>query len=77
VTFDDDMAFLMFAGGRKIVSLKKLGLTWPPPAEFYFLGFKLKLTRHSELTDEQRESMTHVCRCAEYFPTGDNYLPPK
>lgn len=68
MTFEDDMAYLQFDGGLKIVALKKLGLEWPPPENIVVAGFPMTQTRRSQLTDEQREGMTHVCRCAEYRP---------
>lgn len=68
MTFDDDMAWLMFDGGKKIVPLKSLGLDWPPPEVIEVAGFKMKRARLSTITDEQRQAMTHVCRGAEYFP---------
>lgn len=68
MTFDDDMLALEFDGGRKLVPLKKLGLEWPPPDKIEVAGFPMKQTRRSQLTDEQRQDMTHVCRCAEYRP---------
>ena len=66
MTFDDDMAKLIFDGGEKWASLKSLGLEWPPPEEIVVLGFPLKRIRMSSITDEQRSDMTHVFRGAEY-----------
>lgn len=69
MTFDDDMAFLQFDGGLKRVPLKSLGLSWPPPENINIGGFQMTRSRMSDLTDEQRAEMTHVCRCAEYLPS--------
>ena len=66
MTFDDDFVRLNFQGGTKIIRCKLLGLTWPPPEEIDIEGFKLKRIRLSSITDEQRKTMTHVCRGAEY-----------
>lgn len=71
MTFDDDMAFLMFDCGRMNVSLLKLGLSWPPPEKITVWGFPMKRTRMSTITDEQRAGMTHVCRAAEFVPDAE------
>lgn len=71
MTFDDDTLILMFDGGRKIAYVKKCGLQWPPPELIEIQGFKMRQTRRSEITDEQRAGMTHVCRCAEYYPVRE------
>lgn len=68
MTFDDDVAYLMFDGGRRIYTLKSLGLDWPPPELISVQGFDMKLARRSQIPDELRAKMTHVCRAAEYFP---------
>ena len=71
MTFDDDMAYLQFDGGLKIVPISALGLSWPPPEKIEVAGFPMQRTRLSSLTDEQRKGMTHVCRAAEYKPSND------
>lgn len=70
MTFDDDLAILVFDHRTLRPSLKSLGLSWPPPERIEVSGFSMTLNRMSQLTDEQRAGMTHVCRCAEYFPEG-------
>lgn len=71
MTFDDDLLVLMFDGGRKMVALKTLHLEWPPPDIITFQSFQMKQTRRSQITDAQREQMTHVARCAEYYPVKE------
>lgn len=68
MTFDDDHLVLEFDGGTKRVLLKKIGIDWPPPERINVMGFDMVQTRRSQLTDEQRAEMTHVCRGAEYYP---------
>jgi hypothetical protein len=79
-TFDDDMVRLNMSIGTFTFPCKEVGLTWPPPERLFVEGPKLReandedpqgevLIRDgiSEITDEQREQMTHVVRGAEYF----------
>lgn len=71
MTFDDDMMVLRFDGGTKFIPIKFAGMDWPPPEEFEIGGFKMKMSRRSQLTDDQRAGMTNVCRCAEYYPVRE------
>lgn len=66
MTFDDDTIILVFTGGKRYHSVKKLNLSWPPPEHVEYYGFRMRRSRMSEITDEQRRGMTHVARCAEY-----------
>lgn len=67
MTFDDDhMVFMMLTGKPKRVFLKAVNLTWPPPLLVTFMEFPFRRISMSEITDEQRQAMTHVCRGAEY-----------
>jgi len=67
MTFDDDfMQFKMLSGKPKRLTLKSQNLEWPPPLVVNFMGFPFRRTTCSDLTDAQREGMTHVCRGAEY-----------
>jgi hypothetical protein len=72
MTFDDDFIRIPISVlDRNInVTLKTLGLEWPPPEEFIWLGLVYKRERYSEITDEQRAGMTHVVRGAEYSYVG-------
>jgi hypothetical protein len=80
VTFDDDMIRLNLSVGSPTIPLVRLGLSWPPPERLY-LGdggaireatpddderYVLRRVSMSQFTDEQRASMTHVFRGAEY-----------
>lgn len=69
MTFDDDFVQVQFAGGLKRIYCNSIGVEWPPPETLEILGFECKLLRHSQITDEQRETMEHVCRGAEYEVT--------
>ena len=40
--------------------------SWPPPEFVLHNGKKYQRIRYSEITDEERETMTHVCRGGEY-----------
>jgi len=66
MTFDDDFVQLTMQGGTKRYSCKDLGYTWPPPDEITWGGFLFEQIRRSQITDEQREGMSHVMRGAEY-----------
>lgn len=77
MTFDDD--FVIVGGVR--ATLKSLGLEWPPPP---FMQINMhgeapelfvKRLRCSEITDEQRAGMTHVCRGALYEKCSPADLP--
>lgn len=55
MTFDDDMIeFLVLSGGPKWVTLKSQG------------GFPYRRISMSEITDAERQKMTHVFRGAVY-----------
>lgn len=80
ITFDDDFVRLNMSVGSHSIPLVKLGLAWPPPERLYFEAegiirevtdgdeawAVMKQTRRSQITDEMRAEMTHVCRGAEY-----------
>lgn len=72
MTFDDDFLRIpVQIIDRNInITLKTLGLEWPPPEEISYSGLIYKRERYSEITDEQREGMTHVARGAEYSYVG-------
>jgi len=73
MTFDDDflrlptaiLASLGFAG-KQDVFCRALDIDWPPPERLNIAGVALVRISISEITDEQRAGMTHVCRGAEY-----------
>ena len=70
-TFKGDIVRLPTAAmGDLNIPLVKLGLEWPPPEELAFSGLLYRRIRCSQITDEQRESMTHVIRGAEYEYVG-------
>lgn len=67
MTFDDDMIqFLVLSGGPKWVTLKSQGLEWPPPPKIGFFGFPYRRISMSDITDAERQKMTHVFRGAVY-----------
>ena len=68
MTFDDDFCQMVLSGGTKRFTCKTLGYTWPPPEQIVWGGFHFVRIRYSEITDEQRADMEHVCRGAEYKP---------
>lgn len=68
MTFDDDFVMFQTEAGPRRVFLKNIGKTWPPPERIDLMGFMYRRERMSEITDEQRAEMTHVCRGAEYIP---------
>lgn len=68
MTFDDDYLQLVFDGGIRRVTCRQAGVEWPPPQRLDIGGFTMVQSRRSEITDEQRQGLTHVCRGAEYFP---------
>lgn len=71
MTFDDDFCRIWFLTGAKNIPCKNLNINWPPPDKISIEGFEFSRTRFSNITDEQRETMDHVCRGAEYKSTGE------
>ena len=69
MTFDDDFLRLVFDHGVKNVTCKSVGIDWPPPPMLDVGGFILLRKSYSQITDEQREGLTHVARGAEYLPS--------
>lgn len=68
MTFDDDFVQLQFSDGQKRrVFCKPNSIDWPPPATLALGGFRFTQLSCSELTDEQRAGMSHVCRGAAYL----------
>ena len=81
MTFDDDYVQLLDANGKVIgqVLCKKINMEWPPPPVIVVTGggpgspypvptTEFQRIRYSQLTDEERKAMSHVCRGAEYRP---------
>jgi len=68
MTFDDDYLRVHFLTGYKNIICKSLGINWPPPEILNIGGFDFKRIRYSQITDEQRDGMEHICRGAEYKP---------
>lgn len=77
MTFDDDYIHFCLSTGPLRATCKELGLNWPPPERIVVVGRPLssivfRRIRHSQITDDERRAMTHVCRGAEYVhDTGD------
>jgi hypothetical protein len=67
MTFDDDFVQIDFGDGviRRARCLSNK-IEWPPPQILDFGGFKFDRVSVSEITDEQRAGMSHVCRGAAY-----------
>lgn len=69
MTFDDDFLWVELAAGRhRHIACKAAGVSWPPPERVNLYGFWYQRERYSQITDEQREKMTHVARGARYVP---------
>lgn len=66
MTHDDDFVVLQFDHGIIRQPCRALGLKWPPPETIEVFGIRMQRNRFSQITDEQRATMTHVCRGAEY-----------
>lgn len=82
MTFDDDYIQLRLSTGPMRVPLKQLGIDWPPPEFIEITGGpfstpRFRRVRFSQITDEQRKRMTHVCRGAEYVHDGPDGPPSK
>lgn len=66
--FEDD--FMLMEGGP--LAGKRCGVAfWPPPVEVRWTDpekvvYTYDRTSFSQITDEQRDKMTHVCRGAAY-----------
>jgi hypothetical protein len=67
MTFDDDFLQLNFGDGvvRRAQCLPNR-IDWPPPPVLDLFGFKFQRESFSQITDEQRAGMSHVCRGASY-----------
>ncbi len=70
MTFNDDFARIHWPAprGTKDVFLKLNHLHWPPPPRIYLESTHFKRISMSQITDEQRRTMTHVARGAVYYP---------
>jgi hypothetical protein len=68
MTYDDDFCQIEMTGGTKRFKCKALGYAWPPPTTIDWQGFSFDQVSCSEVTDDQRKTMTHVCRGALYKP---------
>ncbi len=68
MTFKDDFCRIHFSSGHKNITCDSLKIGWPPPKIIDFGGFNFKRIRYSQITDKQRNGMTHVIRGAEYQP---------
>lgn len=66
MTFDDDFAEVPFLTGVRRVTLRSLGIEWPPPERLEIMGFGFQRVSMSEISDEARASMSHVARGAAY-----------
>ena len=72
MTFDDDFVLVNFTGGKKRLRCTDLSIDWPPPEILDIGGFKFTRERYSQITDEERATMSHVCRGAEYNPEEES-----
>lgn len=83
MTFEDDFVQLNLPNGRGPLrqTCKALGVDWPPPEFIALAGGPFstpvyRRVRYSEITDEQRQGMTHVCRGAEYVHDHERPAEP-
>lgn len=72
MTFADDFVRLKLDNGLLSYTCIHLGLKWPPPTTFEFLGFPMRRVSMSKITDEQKRAMTSICRGAEYEVDEDS-----
>lgn len=68
MTFDDDFLQIEFAIGPRRVLCRSAGVEWPPPERLNIMGFEFQRASYSQITDEQRAGIDHVCRGARYVP---------
>lgn len=66
MTYDDDFCQLETPAGTRRVPCKSLGYSWPPPESIHYGGHNYTRASCSEITDDERKDMTHVCRGALY-----------
>lgn len=72
MTFDDDYMFFGVRLGVPLrVRCKDAGVEWPPPEFVQVVGGPIsepyfRRESYSQITDEQRATMTRVCRGASY-----------
>jgi hypothetical protein len=66
MTFDDDFLVILTESGVRRLTCRSLAIEWPPPETINILSFIYRRQRMSEISDEARAQMTHVCRGAEY-----------
>lgn len=75
MTFDDDFIAFNFdptvRTGVVRQRCKDVGVEWPPPERLERFGTAFKRLRYSQISDEDRADMTHVCRGAEYVPEAE------
>ena len=83
MTFDDDFLQLSLLVRTFRVTLVKVGLNWPPPERILLNDYGIQAATEtdppelvlrrvsmSQITDEQRQDMTHVARGALYEYEG-------
>lgn len=66
MTFDDDFVQVPFLTGIRNITLRSLGIEWPPPERLEIMGFGFQRISMSEISDQARTSMTNVSRGAAY-----------
>lgn len=73
MTFYDDYMRLVDVGRMGFTDFycRQQGFDWPPPEQINYHGRVYRRSRMSGITDKQRETMTHVCRGAEYHQVLD------
>lgn len=67
MTFEDDFIQLEFGEGvmRRAACVKN-NIEWPPPQTLNIYGIMFERVSMSQITDEERSNMSHVCRGALY-----------
>lgn len=67
MTYADDFVRLTKPDGKTVnIMCKAIGLHWPPPMRIQYEGAAYVIVSFSQITDEERFRMTHVCRGAQY-----------
>lgn len=72
--FEDDFIQVEDEKGRILGRFvcSENGLNWPPPQAVQWGKVLYKRTNFSQITDEQRQTMTHVCRGAVYVAAPED-----
>lgn len=68
--FDNDFIRLRLDLGTLDIPASQICDDWPPPEHFEFHGLLMERVTMSSITDQQRKTLKHIMRGAEYQVIG-------